>query len=134
VDLKIGDEISDSKLCFSVAAKCGDTTERDEIVKIGGLDENEDKLFARFSFKIAEGKDPENARDRLQSTLTKWITYVSSHNPGFEGIILLFDFKYRINGEHVDVYIFVDYRAQAIQMFEENAWSKIEGFFNPIVT
>jgi len=78
LDIKIGDEISDSKLGIWAKANSGDVSERDEIAAKGGLDDTEKNFFMRFSFKIAEGKDEENARDRLSSLVTKIVAFTSS--------------------------------------------------------
>lgn len=108
LDVKVGDEISDAKLGFWGSLKSGDTTERDEIADKGGLNDDERKLFARLSIKIAEGKDQEDARDRASNLVNKLLALVSSQDPGLGGFLSMFDFKYRVNDGHVDIFVMLD--------------------------
>lgn len=62
----------------------GDNTQREKIIAEGGLDENERQIFARLSLKIAAGADPENARDRLASIITKVFAYIRSQDAGID--------------------------------------------------
>jgi len=78
MDVKVGSKLEDSKLGVTAAMTVGDNTQRDEIASRGGLEESEKEIFGCFSLKIAEGKDPENARDRLSSLITKVIAFIST--------------------------------------------------------
>ena len=130
LDIKIGDEISDSKLGIWAKANSGDVSERDEIAAKGGLDDTEKNFFMRFSFKIAEGKDEENARDRLSSLVTKIVAFTSSQDRHMERTFSIMDWKYRVNDGHVDMYVIVNQDATIIKRFEEEGWPNIGGFFN----
>jgi hypothetical protein len=132
MDIKIGDKIEDdeAKLGVWAIARCGDTAERDEIAAKGGLDETERNFFARFSIKIAEGVDEENARDKLSSLITKTIALASSMDRNIERTFSILDLKYRVNDGHVDVFIIVNQESTLIKKFERHAWGSIGGFFN----
>jgi len=133
VDIKIGDEISDSKLGAWVKLSCGDDSERDEIAGRGGLEDKEKEVFACASIKIAEGKDPENARDRLSSLITKVIAFITSQNRRADRVFGKLDFKYRINDGHVDVFVIVDQDSKYLSEFDQHVWLAFSGFFNPKV-
>lgn len=78
MDVKVGDEIQDCKLGIWASLSVGDNTEREEIAAKGGLSDKEKEIFARVSLKVAEGKDPEDARDRISSLITKATAFISS--------------------------------------------------------
>jgi len=135
MDIKIGDEIAEeeSPLGGWLKLGCGDDSERDEIAGRGGLDEKEKGVFACASIKIAEGKDPENARDRISSLITKMIAFITSQNRRADRIFGKLDFKYRINDGHVDVFVVVDQDSRWLNEFDRAVWVVLSVFFNPKV-
>jgi hypothetical protein len=79
VGVKIGAEAGDdSALGIWANAKAGNTSEKDEIASRGGLEEGQKQVFSRFAIKIADGVDPENARDALSNIVNKVTSFMAS--------------------------------------------------------
>jgi hypothetical protein len=79
VAIKIGEEnTDDSALGIWANAKGGNTSETDEIASQGGLEESQKQVFSRIAIKIADGVDPENARDTLSNIVNKVTSFMAS--------------------------------------------------------
>lgn len=128
-DIKIGGAIENAPLGVNARLNTGDNSERDEIVSQGGLDENERQIFVRLSLKIGEGKDPENARDRLNTIVTKYVAGLTAEVQDLDLFISkVVSFKYRVRDGFVDVYVMIDPEATLVKRFIEEVWTKLSDF------
>jgi hypothetical protein len=132
VNIKVGGPVdpATAPLGVFVKASCGNNTERDTISAAGGLDETQKGIFSRLSLKIADGKDPEDARDRLSTIVTKITSFIASQNHRADRILSKLEFKFRIRDGHVDVYVIVDETARHIEQFLSEVWVHISSLFN----
>jgi hypothetical protein len=131
VNLKIGSEVSeDSPLGAKVNLVLGDLTQRDELAGIGGLEDDQKEIFACLSLKVAEGKDPEDARDAASSLVTKYTSFIASKAYRADKILSKIDFKYRVRDGYVRIYVMVDQTAKPLLKFNEEVWTILEPLFN----